>query len=100
MDTHTAVAYAVYDEYLKETKDETPTVIISTASPYKFTHSVMTALDDRYEVVGDFKLLEEMHHLIKGDMPKAMEQIAARKIWHKDVCDVNQMKEMVRNFLV
>ena len=100
MDTHTAVAYAVYDEYLKETKDETPTVIISTASPYKFTHSVMTALDDRYEVVGDFKLLEEMHHLIKGDMPKAMEQIAARKIWHKDVCDVNQMKEMVRKFLV
>lgn len=100
MDTHTAVAYAVYDEYLKETKDETPTVIVSTASPYKFTHSVMTALDDKYEEIGDFKLLEEMHCLIKGDMPKAMDQIETRKIWHKEVCEVSQMKDMVSKFLV
>ena len=100
MDTHTAVAYAVYEDYLKETQDETATVIVSTASPYKFTHSVMTALDDKYDGISDFTLLEEMHQLIRGDMPKAMEQIASRKIWHKSVCEVNQMKEMVNKFLV
>ena len=100
MDTHTAVAYAVYDDYLKETKDETPTVIVSTASPYKFTHSVMTAVDEKFDGINDFTLLDEMQALIGGAMPKAMDGIAKRKIWHNTVCDVNEMKEVVAKFLV
>lgn len=100
MDTHTAVAYAVYDTYVKETKDHTPTVIISTASPYKFTGSVMSAIDEQYESINDFTLLEEMHGLIKGKMPKAMEQIALRPIKHNKVCEVKGMKQVVSDFLV
>lgn len=100
MDTHTAVAYAVYDTYVKDTKDHTPTVIISTASPYKFTGSVMSAIDEKYEGVNDFTLLEEMHHLIQGAMPKAMDQIATRPIKHKKVCEVQDMKQVVSDFLV
>ena len=45
IDTHTAVAAAVYNKYKADTKDETKTVIASTASPYKFTRSVMEAID-------------------------------------------------------
>ena len=101
MDTHTAVAYAVYDKYVKETNDQTQTVVVSTASPYKFTHSVMTAVDaDKYDGISDFELLDQMHELIKGDMPKAMDHIAARKIWHNTVCEVSEMKDMVNQFLV
>lgn len=100
MDTHTAVAYAVYDEYVKATEDQTPTVVVSTASPYKFTHSVMTAVDAKYDGISDFELLDQMHDLIKGEMPKAMDHIATRKIWHKTVCQVNEMKDVVRQFLV
>ncbi len=100
MDTHTAVAYATYDQYVKETGDQTPSVIVSTASPYKFTGSVMTALDSQYENKDDFTLLEEMHKLIKGDMPKAMDHIATRPIRHNRVCEVNEMKDSVREFLV
>ena len=100
MDTHTAVAYAVYDTYVKETADTTPAVIVSTASPYKFTGSVMCAVDEKYEGVNDFVLLEEMHNLIKGDMPKAMDQIATRPIKHDKVCEVKGMKQVVRDFLV
>ena len=48
IDTHTAVAAAVYDRYREETGDETPTVIASTASPFKFVRSVMTAIDPAY----------------------------------------------------
>ena len=99
MDTHTAVAYAVYDAYRKEEKDDTPTVVVSTASPYKFTHSVMTALDEKYDGIDDFTLLESMHELVKGDMPKAMQGIATRTINHKTVCDVNEMKTVVSQFL-
>jgi len=100
MDTHTAVAYAVYDQYIRETKDSVPSVIISTASPYKFTSSVMTALGDQYKNTDDFILLEEMHKLLKGDMPKAMNNIATKPIKHKAVCEVSEMKDIVRNFLV
>lgn len=100
MDTHTAVAYAVYDTYMKETGDSTPSVIISTASPYKFTSSVMTALDNKYEDTDDFTLLEEMHSLIKGVMPKAMDQIATKEIRHKTVCEIGEMKHIISDFLV
>lgn len=100
MDTHTAVAYAVYDQYIKETHDETPTVIVSTASPYKFTHSVMTAVDAKYDGISDFELLDHMQKLVKGNLPKAMDHIATRKIWHNTVCEVNEMKDMVSKFLV
>lgn len=100
MDTHTAVAYAVYDQYVKETGDTTPTVVVSTASPYKFTHSVMTAVDAQYDGINDFALLEEMQKLTKGTMPKAMDHIASRKIWHKTVCEVSEMKQIIDEFLV
>lgn len=99
MDTHTAVAYAVYDEYLKATQDHTPTVIVSTASPYKFTHSVMTAVDAKYDGIGDFELLDKMQELTKGTMPKAMQGIENRPILHKTVCEVKEMKQVVDNFL-
>ena len=100
MDTHTAVAYAVYDEYVKNTKDETPSVIISTASPYKFTTSVMEAIGNQYQGHTSFELLEEMHKLIGGKMPKAIEGIEARKIKHTKVCQVNEMQDAIRAFLV
>jgi len=100
MDTHTAVAYAVYDKYIQETNDDTPTVIVSTASPYKFTHSVMTAVDEKYDGISDFELLDHMQKLIEGDMPKAMDHIATRKINHNTVCKVDEMKNMVSKFLV
>ncbi|MBR5741912.1 MAG: threonine synthase, partial [Firmicutes bacterium] len=45
MDTHTAVAASVYDAYRADTGDETPTVIVSTASPYKFAEAVSRAID-------------------------------------------------------
>lgn len=100
MDTHTAVAYAVYDEYVKDTKDTTPTVIVSTASPYKFTTSVMEAVGSKYQGHTSFELLDEMNKLIGGKMPKAIDGIETRKVRHTKVCAVNEMQDAVREFLV
>lgn len=100
MDTHTAVAYAVYEEYSQSTQDQTPTVIVSTASPYKFTQSVMTAIDEAYNKLDDFKLLEEMQQLLGKPMPKAMEGIETKKVWHDTVCEVEEMKAIISKFLV
>ena len=60
IDTHTAVAAAVYKKYEKETDDKTKTVIASTASPYKFTRSVMNAIDPSYDSKTDFELIDEL----------------------------------------
>lgn len=44
IDPHTAVAFDVLDQYRKETGDDTPTVVVSTASPFKFCDSVLSAI--------------------------------------------------------
>ena len=63
IDTHTAVASAVCRKYRKDTGDETKTIIASTASPYKFTRSVMNAIDAGYDAKGDFELVDELSKL-------------------------------------
>ena len=66
MDTHTAVAAVAYDKYKAATGDDkTPTVIASTASPYKFTRSVMDAIDPAYDAEDDFELVDELNKVSK-----------------------------------
>ena len=76
MDTHTAVAAVAYDKYKAATGDDkTPTVIASTASPYKFTRSVMDAIDPAYDAEDDFELVDELNKVSKTAIPKAIEEI-------------------------
>lgn len=99
MDTHTAVAYAVYDEYCKETGDEVPTVIVSTASPYKFSGSVMGSLDQKYETEDDFELLHKIQDILKTEMPKGIKGLFNEEIRHTKQCNVDEMQSVVKEFL-
>lgn len=99
IDTHTAVAATVYDKYVAETKDETPTIIASTASPYKFTRSVMNAIDDAYDSKTDFALVDELNKLSEVAIPKAIEDIRSAKVLHDTVCDKSEMKATVKKIL-
>lgn len=85
MDTHTAVASSVYEKYRKETGDTTKTVIASTASPFKFTRSVMNAIDGKFEAMGDFELVDELSRLTKRAVPKAIEEIRTAPILHNRI---------------
>ena len=58
MDTHTAVAAYVCREYKKKNKDAKKALVASTASPYKFAHSVMTAIDEAYSKKDEFELID------------------------------------------
>ncbi|MGL4344839.1 MAG: threonine synthase [Cellulosilyticaceae bacterium] len=101
MDTHTAVAYAVFEDYTKATGDYTPCVIASTASPYKFTGSVMEAIDEKYsQCDNDFALLDEMEKMLEETMPVGIQGLESRPIRHTKVCEVNEMKQVVCDFLV
>ena len=99
IDTHTAVAASVYDKYVKETGDKTKTVIASTASPYKFTRSVMEAIDSKYASMGDFELVDELCKLANVAVPNAIEEIRSAQIRHNNICEVDEMQQVVRNFL-
>ena len=99
MDTHTAVASCVYDKYVEDHKDKTKTVIASTASPYKFTRSVMNAIDPAYDAKGDFELVDELNRLSNVAIPNAIEEIRTAPILHNRVCDGNKMKETVCDIL-
>lgn len=101
IDTHTAVAADVYRKYKAETNDETPTVIASTASPFKFTRSVMNAIDEKYhtDALGDFELVDELSKIGKVKIPNAIEEIRNADIRHNTVCEVNEMEKTVKTFL-
>ena len=99
IDTHTAVAAKVYKKYVAATGDTTPVVIASTASPYKFTRSVMNAIDPAYDSKGDFELVDELCRLSGVKVPQAIEDIRTAPILHDTVCETEDMRAEVEKFL-
>ncbi|MBA7539753.1 Threonine synthase [subsurface metagenome] len=99
IDPHTAVAYAVYKKYVKETGDKTKTVIVATASPFKFTKSVMESIDSRYKKFNDFKLIEKMSDLAQIPIPSGIRDIEKRPIRHKIVCEKEEMRTKITEIL-
>ena len=99
IDTHTAVAATVYEKYKKDTGDDTVTVIASTASPYKFTRSVMNVIDSKYDSMSDFELVDELSKLSNVAVPKAIEEIRTAPVLHDTVCEVDEMSASVKKIL-
>lgn len=99
VDTHTGVAAAVYQDYREKTGDETKTVIASTASPYKFSRSVMEAIQGPREEEDEFALIDEMSRLTKIPVPQAVEEIRSAPILHNRECGRDEMKQEVADIL-
>ena len=99
LDTHTAVASKVRRKYVAETGDGTKTMIASTASPYKFTRSVMNAIDIKYDSMSDFELVDELNRISGVAVPGAIEEIRTAPVLHDTVVEVDDMKDTVKKFL-
>lgn len=99
MDTHTGVASRVYREYKNETKDDLKTVIASTASPYKFSASVMEAVNGELSGRDEFEMIAEMEKISGVAIPKAIEEIRNAEIRHNKTCSGNEMKQAVSEIL-
>ncbi len=98
MDTHTSVASHVY--YDKAIKTGLKTVIASTASPYKFTRSVMNAINrEKYDSMTDFELVDELNRISGVKIPAAIEEIRTAPIVHDIVCDKSEMQDTVEKIL-
>ena len=104
MDTHTGVASSVYRRYREETGDQTKTVIASTASPYKFSRSVMEAICDCTEErealpEDEFELCDKMAEKSGIPVPMAVKEIRNAEIRHNRTCRPEEMEDMVRQIL-
>ncbi len=100
IDTHTGVANAVYRAYAEKTGDKTPTVIASTASPYKFAAAVIGAIaPDKVAGKSDFELIDELHELSGVAEPPAITDIRTAPVRHNTVCAVDEMPDTVRKIL-
>ncbi len=99
IDPHTAVGYAVYKKYTKETQDNTKTVVVATASPFKFTKSVMESISDKYRKYNDFELIEKMADLVQIPIPPGIKDLEKKSIRHNMVCGKDEMKAKIAEIL-
>ncbi len=94
IDTHTAVAFKVYQDYISETKDNTPTIIVSTASPYKFADSVADSIGLNITSDG-FENVNSLNKKTDVRIPKGLKDLDKKKVLHKDIIAVEDMKNSI-----
>jgi len=101
MDTHTAVAKCVYDMYKEETGDETKSVIVSTASPFKFGDSVLNAISGEGAADGldDFALLEALSQKADLTIPASLSALKTKPVIFTTSCDKTEMYDVVSHML-
>lgn len=98
MDTHTGVAYKVYEDYVKETGDKTPTVIASTASAYKFAEAVSNAIGLEKKDNG-FEYVKALNEATKVKIPYGLLDLDKKEILHKGIVEISEMEDAVKNSL-
>ncbi|NFD55721.1 threonine synthase [Clostridium botulinum] len=99
IDTHTAVAYDVYEKYKNKTGDNSATIIASTASPFKFPKSINEVLNMGHENASDFELVNLFSDKLNLKLPKGLEGLEEKEICHKVTCKKDEMKKVIKNFL-
>lgn len=93
-DTHTAVALGVYKSYRAKTNDERPTVIASTASPYKFADSVLSAVTDKRSG-SEFDNVRLLSAITATDIPQPISALENAEVRFNEICDKENMLEAV-----
>lgn len=98
-DTHTAVAIKVYEDYKAETGDKTPTVIASTASPFKFSASVLEAVDGKNDGLDEFEMVEKLAEVSKESCPEQLADLRSKAVRFEGVCSKDSMEKVVLDML-
>ena len=93
-DTHTAVAWAVAEDYVNQTGDSTPMVVLSTASPYKFPAAVLSSLETTAET-DEFKLMERLQEKTGVPIPGNLTGLRQKPELHTGVIPKDNMLAFV-----
>lgn len=95
IDPHTAVAAGAYHKYLNQTAEEIPTVIVSTASAFKFPASVLEAITGKK--AAEFEAVEALEKL-GAAAPSSIKELSGRAVIHSGVCAKEEMPRIVLEF--
>ncbi|MBE7060844.1 MAG: threonine synthase [Ruminococcaceae bacterium] len=101
MDTHTAVAYNVYEQYVAETGDKTPTVIASTANPYKFNSAVYSSISPQAKIenMDEFDILDALNRKTGLEIPKSLSELKTKAVRFDTKCAKEDMINVVSGML-
>lgn len=101
MDTHTGVARAAYQKYQQATQDNTPTVIVSTANPYKFPQHVMDAFAGKEFTLAndDEALVQQLHDFSQLPIPTSVHELFTAPVLHNTVIETKDMETIVKKIL-
>ena len=83
------------DAYIRESGDPTPVVIASTASPYKFSKAVLSALDKGKMPESEFDMVEQLHEITGAEVPAPLASLKGKKARFGDVTDKEDMQSVV-----
>lgn len=102
VDTHTAVGLKVYEKYTAATGDGAKTIVVSTASPFKFNESVTRAVlgEDTVRGKDEFSLLEILSETSDMEIPPGLKDLDKKPVLHKEVTSKDQMKAAVKSILL
>ncbi len=98
LDTHTAVAYSVAQDFIIQTANSNPTVILSTASPYKFSHDVLSAIESSAPIDA-FKCADKLFEISASPIPKQILELKQKEKRFTKVVEKTQTVEVVLNFI-
>lgn len=99
IDTHTAVGYAVYKDYVEKTGDNSKYLIASTASPFKFVGSMLKAMNVDIEGQSEFDLLKKLGDLTNLEIPAGLKDLDKLEILHQNECNKQNMREEISHIL-
>ena len=99
MDPHSAVGYSVWRRYREETGDNSPVLLASTASPFKFNRAVLEALGRDPAPENEFSLLEELSSISGQPVPAQLAELKSLPEVHKGVCEKREMADVLYRFL-
>lgn len=101
MDPHTAVAWTVAEQYRSESGDSRPLVVVSTASPYKFSRAVLTALKSNTYThsFDEFECADALEQITKLPMPSSLRVLQDKERLHSDVVPPMEMISEVRKWV-
>jgi threonine synthase len=98
LDTHTAVAYNVADDFVKNTGNNNAVVVLSTASPYKFAHDVLDAIAGNAPTDA-FKSANQLYEITAAPIPEQIISLKSKEKRFTEVIDRNDTVDAVMNFI-
>lgn len=98
IDTHTAVAAKVLEDYRRESRDETPSIFVSTASPYKFCDSVLSAIGET-PVENSLDRIGQLQSVTGAAVPERLAALRGKAVRFTNVTEKDDMAAAVKAFL-